>query len=49
MGQVSKSKMFNHEEASIGLVMLGAHEGAFAMQADVRKKVLWGVCDGWGA
>ena len=32
----------NHEEASIGLAVLGGRKGAFAEQADVRKKVLWG-------
>ena len=32
----------NHEEASTGLAVLGGREGAFAEQADVRKKVLWG-------
>ena len=43
MGQISKSRMLNCEEASIGLAMLGARrEGAFAVQVDVRKKVLWG-------
>ena len=31
----------NHEEASIGLAVLGGRKGAFAEQADVRKKVLW--------
>ena len=31
----------NHEEASTGLAVLGGREGAFAEQADVRKKVLW--------
>ena len=32
----------NHEEASTGLAVLGGREGAFAEQADIRKKVLWG-------
>ena len=42
-GRSRNRRCFGHEEASIGLAMLGARrEGAFAVQADVRKKVLWG-------